>query len=198
MRSTLVFGAAVLTVFITVTTASTPNPRVAGEGDSESLNSQLLTESGTRTQPDWLAVSPTATLFSPTPFVSSPTATAVVILATPTIAPIPAPEHLAATVEPGSPIGTFRISFYTCAENPNCQDGWPTDATIATDPARIPRGACVVIEGIGQKIVDDAGGGIKGDRIDVFLPAEPGESMESVHQRALVLGVVYRDVFRCT
>ena len=193
MRSTLVFGAAALTVLITVATASTPNPRVAGEGGSQSLNSQLLPESRARLQADRLAVSPTATLFSPTPLVPSPTATAVVILAKPTIVPV----QPAAAVEPGSFIGTFRISFYTCAENPNCQDGWPNSATIATDPARIPRGSCVIIEGIGQKIVDDAGGGIKGDRIDVFLPAEPEESMSSVHQRALALGIVYRDVSRC-
>lgn len=194
MRSTLVFGAAALTVLITLTTASTPNPRVAGEGGSQSLSSQLLSESRTRIQPERLAVSPTATLASPTPFVPSPTATAVVILAKPTLEPV---QPTRAEV-PDSFIGTFRISFYTCAEVPNCQDGWPNSTTIATDPARIPRGTCVIIDGIGQKIVDDAGGGIKGDRIDVFLPAGPDESMESVHQRALVLGVVYRDVFRCT
>lgn len=197
MRSTLLFGVAALAVLIPASVVSPPNPRVAGEGGSQSLISQLLDDSRARLQPDQLTVSPTASLFSPTPSAPSPTATAVAILASATVAPIPAPTHLAAAVEPGSPIGTFRISFYTCAENPNCQDGWPSDATIATDPARIPRGTCVVIEGIGQKIVDDAGGGVKGDRIDVFLPAQPGESMESVHQRALVLGIVYRDVFRC-
>lgn len=196
MRHALVFAVVLLT-----TSFHSAEPRVAvDKGDTSSLI-QLLDESGAKMSLADL-VSPTSTLTpSPTP---TPTATAVAPTATPTwvktspseTTPEVAAEG-AAIGNHGQLIGVFRISYYTCAENSGCRADWPTSSTIATDPTRIPRGSCVVIEGIGQKIVDDAGGAVKGDVIDVFLPQQPGESLSQVHQRALTLGISYNSVYWC-
>jgi 3D (Asp-Asp-Asp) domain-containing protein len=196
LRRTLVFAVVVLSM----TSFHSANPRVAvDKGDTSSLSFQLL-ESGVRTSLG-RPVSPTVrTKPSPSP---TPTATAVAPLATPTEVPTPlvtrpkvAPTAVAIG-NPGQLIGTFRISFYTCAENSGCRADWPTSSTIATDPTRIPRGSCVTIDGIGQKIVADAGGAVKGDLIDVFLPQQPGESLSQVHARALALGIQYLSVYWC-
>jgi len=41
--------------------------------------------------------------------------------------------------------------------------------TIAADPSRYPYGTIMYIEGYGRGVVEDCGGAIKGDRIDVFF-----------------------------
>lgn len=44
--------------------------------------------------------------------------------------------------------------------------------TIAVDPAVIPLGSLVYIEGLGFFIAEDVGGDIKGKRIDIFMDTE--------------------------
>ena len=56
--------------------------------------------------------------------------------------------------------------------------------TIAVDPRQIPYGTKVIIDGH-TYIAEDCGGGIKGNRIDVFF---------SSHQEALRFGVQYKEV----
>ena len=51
--------------------------------------------------------------------------------------------------------------------------------TIAADPKVLPIGSHVIIQGVGLRIVQDAGGGIKGKRIDVYFNS---------HSRALSFG----------
>jgi 3D (Asp-Asp-Asp) domain-containing protein len=41
--------------------------------------------------------------------------------------------------------------------------------TIAADPAVLPLGSIVTIEGLGERMVHDVGAKIKGRRIDVFV-----------------------------
>lgn len=52
--------------------------------------------------------------------------------------------------------------------------------TIAVDPKVIPLGSTVYIDGFGKYIAEDTGGGIKGNKIDVFVNS---------HKEALNLGV---------
>jgi 3D (Asp-Asp-Asp) domain-containing protein len=43
--------------------------------------------------------------------------------------------------------------------------------TVAADWNVLPPGTVVEIEGIGRRIVEDKGGAIKGNRLDLFLPS---------------------------
>ena len=51
--------------------------------------------------------------------------------------------------------------------------------TIAADPKVLPIGSHVIIQGVGLRIVQDVGGGIKGKRIDIYFNS---------HSRALSFG----------
>ena len=48
----------------------------------------------------------------------------------------------------------------------------PNDKIIAVDPKVIPLGSKVYVEGYGYAIAADSGGGIKGKKIDVFIPSK--------------------------
>jgi 3D (Asp-Asp-Asp) domain-containing protein len=63
---------------------------------------------------------------------------------------------------PGDP--GYRIT----ASGAEVQEG----VTIAADWRILPPGTVVYIEGIGQRVVQDRGGAIKGKRIDVFFESE--------------------------
>ena len=47
----------------------------------------------------------------------------------------------------------------------------PNQKVIAVDPTVIPLGSRVWVEGYGEAIAGDIGGAIKGNKIDVFIPA---------------------------
>lgn len=57
--------------------------------------------------------------------------------------------------------------------------------TIAVDPKIIPLGTAVHIEGIGDRIAEDTGSAIKGNRVDVLVRS---------HQEALSRGRLSREV----
>ncbi|MEY9978959.1 3D domain-containing protein, partial [Lysinibacillus sp. RC79] len=48
----------------------------------------------------------------------------------------------------------------------------PNAKVISVDPAIIPLGSKVYVEGYGEAIAGDTGGAIKGNRIDVFFPSQ--------------------------
>jgi len=48
----------------------------------------------------------------------------------------------------------------------------PNAKVISVDPAIIPLGSKVYVEGYGEAIAGDTGGAIKGNRIDVFVPSQ--------------------------
>ncbi|MFJ7827848.1 3D domain-containing protein [Psychrobacillus sp. NPDC096623] len=50
----------------------------------------------------------------------------------------------------------------------------PEEKVIAVDPAVIPLGTKVWVEGYGEAVAGDTGGAIKGNRIDVFIPTYDG------------------------
>ncbi|MFC7687347.1 LysM peptidoglycan-binding domain-containing protein [Ureibacillus sp. GCM10028918] len=48
----------------------------------------------------------------------------------------------------------------------------PDAKVISVDPSVIPLGSKVYVEGYGEAIAGDTGGGIKGNKIDVFIPSK--------------------------
>jgi hypothetical protein len=44
---------------------------------------------------------------------------------------------------------------------------------VAVDPKVIPLGSRIYIEGLGERIAEDVGGGVKGNHIDVYLDTVP-------------------------
>lgn len=73
--------------------------------------------------------------------------------------------------------GTFKLTgycpCYSCSENWGTQTASGSAATegitIAADTGVLPLGTKVYIEGIGERTVQDVGGAIKGNKIDIFV-----------------------------
>ena len=90
-------------------------------------------------------------------------------------------------------LGVFKITHYcacrTCSgewghqtsSGETCQEG----VTVAVDPKVLPEGAVIRIDGYGERIVQDTGGGVRGRHIDVFYES---------HQECLDRGIKYREV----
>lgn len=60
--------------------------------------------------------------------------------------------------------------------------------TVAADTKVVPMGACLDIEGLGHRVVQDVGGAIKGLKLDVFMMS---------HEDALRFGRRSLRVRRC-
>jgi len=92
-------------------------------------------------------------------------------------------------------VGTFRVTHYCPCTI--CTNGTGITASgkpvavgmIAADWNVLPQGTKVYIkhgDSLTTKVVEDRGGAIKGNSIDVFVPT---------HQQALQLGVYYADLY---
>lgn len=91
--------------------------------------------------------------------------------------------------------GGFNITYY-CDENYGhicggsglTASGKPTEVgwTVATDWSVLPRGTIIYINGIGFREVQDVGGAVNGNHIDVLV---------STHSEALACGSDYEDVW---
>lgn len=86
-------------------------------------------------------------------------------------------------------IGQFKISYY-CACEKCCgkTDGITASGvkvangvTVAADTSILPFGTKIYIEGIGERIVQDKGGAIKGNKIDVYVPSHSEIPSVGVH-----------------
>ena len=80
---------------------------------------------------------------------------------------------------PRPPLGHFKLTAYS---GPQVGQARPITATgtsaragrtVAVDPAVIPLGSRIYIDGIGERIAEDIGGGVKGHHIDVYLASLP-------------------------
>lgn len=89
-------------------------------------------------------------------------------------------------------MGTFKLTAYCpCYKCCRKTDGITVTGTratagrtIAVDPRQIPYGTKVIIDGH-TYVAEDCGGGIRGNRIDVFF---------ETHQEALNFGVQYKNI----
>lgn len=74
-------------------------------------------------------------------------------------------------------IGDFKLTGYCPCYS--CSEGWGTQTasgnranagvTVAADTRILPLGTRIYIEGVGERIVQDVGGGVRGNHIDVFV-----------------------------
>lgn len=93
-------------------------------------------------------------------------------------------------------MGDFKITYY-CNERRDhicgsgdgiTASGKPTevDWTVAADWGVLPQGSIIYISGMGFREVQDVGGGVNGDHIDVLV---------QTHEEALSRGIDYKDVW---
>jgi 3D (Asp-Asp-Asp) domain-containing protein len=106
----------------------------------------------------------------------------VVALILSPVTPIEAPEPLepAGTdileyrqIEAPEPeVMIFEATAYTWTGNQTATGTWPSRGTIAVDPAIIPLGTRLYVEGYGEGIAEDTGGAIKGEILDLYMESE--------------------------
>ena len=80
---------------------------------------------------------------------------------------------------------------HICGGNPTTANGEPVapGVTVAADPAGLPLGTRVYIDGIGERVVQDTGGAIQGNKIDLAVES---------HREALAWGVQHKGVWICS
>ena len=91
-------------------------------------------------------------------------------------------------------LGTFKVTAYcSCEKCCGKTDGITSSGakavegvTVAADINELPFGTEIYIEGLGERVVQDVGGSIKGNKIDVFC---------ETHEQALAFGVQYKKVY---
>lgn len=66
----------------------------------------------------------------------------------------------------------FEATAYCYTGNRTATGTWPSRGTIAVDPAIIPLGTQLYIEGYGEGVAEDTGGAIRGHIIDLYMESE--------------------------
>jgi 3D (Asp-Asp-Asp) domain-containing protein len=66
----------------------------------------------------------------------------------------------------------FEATAYCYTGNRTATGTWPSRGTIAVDPAIIPLGTRLYVEGYGEGIAEDTGGAIQGEIIDLYMESE--------------------------
>lgn len=73
--------------------------------------------------------------------------------------------------------GTFRLTGYCPCRSCSGPWGYSTSSgarategiTVAADPNVLPEGTKLYIEGVGTRVVQDVGGAVRGNKIDIFV-----------------------------
>lgn len=173
-------------------------PRVTRQTKAAQQNSPEATETAIETLArETYPPEPTIQIAAPE------TATAVVIDTT--AETIAETEPAAEPIPRYTSVGTFKLTAYCSCEHccdeyavnrPKDENGNPIvytanmsvakqGVTVAADTNVLPFGTSLLIDGH-EYIVQDRGGAIQGNRIDVYFDS---------HQEALVFGVQYKEVF---
>lgn len=66
----------------------------------------------------------------------------------------------------------FEATAYCYTGNRTYTGTWPSRGTVAVDPAIIPLGTRLYVEGYGEGIAEDTGGAIQGHIIDLYMESE--------------------------
>ena len=94
--------------------------------------------------------------------------------------------------------GEYTIVAYCAEQYPHICGGNPTTAsgepvtpgvTVAADPDVMPLGTRIYIDGIGERVVQDTGGAIRGRKIDLAVES---------HKEAVAWGVQHKGVWVCS
>lgn len=75
-------------------------------------------------------------------------------------------------------VGQFKLTGYCPCYS--CSEGWgystamtgvraQEGVTVAADTSKLPLGTRIYIEGVGERVVQDVGGAVKGNKIDIFV-----------------------------
>ena len=85
--------------------------------------------------------------------------------------------------------GSARITMYTCVELGGCAATasglWPEPGMVAVDPAVIPLGSKVWVQGLGTFVATDTGSLVHGAHLDVFTLSYADALDWGVQQRAV-------------
>ena len=109
-----------------------------------------------------------------------------------------APSPAAETIPEMIYAGEYTIVAYCAEQYPHICGGNPTTAsgepvtpgvTVAADPDVMPLGTRIYIDGIGERVVQDTGGAIRGRKIDLAVES---------HQEAVDWGVQHKGVWVCS
>lgn len=90
-------------------------------------------------------------------------------------------------------IGTFKVTYYcSCEQCCGKTDGITASGakvaegvTVAADISMLPFGTKIYIEGIGERIVQDTGGKIKGNKLDVYVASHEQVPSVGVHNASV-------------
>ena len=78
---------------------------------------------------------------------------------------------------PRPPLGRFKLTAYSGPQGGKAKAITATGTsaragrTVAVDPRVIPLGSRIFVEGVGERIAEDVGSGVKGNHIDVYVPS---------------------------
>lgn len=87
--------------------------------------------------------------------------------------PPPSPKPQVQQVSRGEVARVFVATAYCHTGNRTASGAWPeVGRTVAVDPAVIPLGTRVWVEGHGWRVAEDVGGMIRGNRIDLYMSSE--------------------------